>query len=151
MKRHPGLIDFSKDHHQGLITAQVLKQAVRDYAGMPTTAEGKRLYFLDFYKNHLHQHFLLEEEILIPAVRGHDEALDQLCNQVIREHRQLEAFRNRLEKGVDNLGEALNETGLLLEAHIRFEERQLFEMIQAKCPEETLQQIRQKLEEAHRL
>lgn len=129
LRRHPNLIPLSRDHHHGLVLAQLLKYDVPDYKGLPTTVEGKAEHALRFYEEKLAPHFRLEEERLLPAVTGYDSLLDHYCERVREDHRRLTRLLDQWRQSPPN-GSDLDEFGRLLEEHIRFEERVLFQRIQ---------------------
>ncbi|MBK9098073.1 MAG: hemerythrin domain-containing protein [bacterium] len=149
MKRHPALHTLSHDHHQGLILAQQLKKGAPQYKGMPSTLEDKKEYTLQFYKSDLIQHFKDEEEILFPSVSKRNESVDSLVEKVISEHRKMEILVNELEQ-TNNLEDVLDEFGILLEKHIRTEERELFVEIEKILTEAELSHISQKLTESRK-
>ena len=135
MKRHTSLISLSKDHHQTLIIAQILKKNAPVYKGMPSDPVGKRKYILDFWKTELANHFIVEEEILIPESISKNSDLNEMCKQVFEEHKQIKGLISQL-KHSDNPEYELDQIGQSLENHIRFEERIVFEKIQ-ECFDET--------------
>jgi hemerythrin-like domain-containing protein len=145
MKRHQSLVPLSKEHFDGLRLAQLLKKDAPAYKGLPKNAEEKMIYLIDFFNKNLVKHFEAEEKILFPAIKGIDESLDRLIKNLINEHTLFKNFMNLLDKSVD-LSEHLNEIGLLLEKHIRREEREFFEALQAKAPENVLKEIGEKLD-----
>ncbi len=144
MKRHPSLIRLSKEHHDGLILAQIVKKDAPVYKGMPANPEGKKEYTLNFYKTDLIKHFEVEERILIPEIKGHNNAIDKLCDKVLDEHKELNSYIEKLLED-DNYEEILNQFGILLESHIRMEERELFEEIQKQFDDEFLNRLESKL------
>jgi iron-sulfur cluster repair protein YtfE (RIC family) len=137
MKRHIALQPLTRDHHQGLILAQMIKKGAPQYRGMPADPEGKTEYTLSFYKTDLSKHFKEEEEILFPFVKAKDESLDLLIDEIISEHRKIETLVNSL-KTKNNSEQILDELGKLLESHIRKEERNLFTEIEKILSEDEL-------------
>jgi iron-sulfur cluster repair protein YtfE (RIC family) len=129
MKRHPALYQLSHDHHQGLILAQQLKKGAPQYKGMPSTLEGKKEYTISFYKTDLEKHFEDEEKILFPSVIKRNDEADRLIEEVVSEHRKIELLINDLIKKSD-VEDLMDELGVLLENHIRKEERKLFPKIE---------------------
>jgi len=129
MKRHKGLYSLSHDHHQGLILAQLIKKNAPKYKNLPDTTDGKTEYTINFYNVELVKHFRQEEEILFPAVKGKDKAVDSLIDEIISEHRKIESLVDSLKTKSDQV-EILDELGNLLESHIRKEERNLFPEIE---------------------
>lgn len=145
MKRHDSLVPLSKFHRSVLFLALVAKKNAPPVKGYPTTLEGKKDYALAFYKNRLNDHFQLEEEKLLPAVRGKDKSLDKLVEEILLERQKLRKLfdqlqnSNDLEFDLDNLGKAL-------EKHIRREERQLFQQVQQTLTPMEMDQLRFTLE-----
>ncbi len=80
----------------------------------------------------LEPHFKIEEELMAPALKAHGKA--ELAEQQLGEHAQIRAlFASDSERSAANL----MRFGQLLEQHVRFEERELFEFAQdAMSPEE---------------
>ncbi len=140
MKRHKNLIKLSKDHHNGLILAQLIKKSSPPYKGLPTTSEGKKEYTLNFYNLDLIKHFEAEEKILMPLVNGIDNELDRLLKVMIDDHRQVNKLIDEIKIGND-VENTLDKLGYLLEHHIRMEERELFDKIQNVCSQDILNQI----------
>jgi iron-sulfur cluster repair protein YtfE (RIC family) len=129
IKRHKALQPLSRDHHHGLILAQLIKKGAPEYKGLPTTIEGKIEYTISFYNSSLKNHFKDEEEILFPAVIGKSDEIDKLISDIVAEHRKLENLIIELNKTKQS-EITLDELGLLLENHIRKEEREVFPVIE---------------------
>ena len=132
MQRHPLLVPFSREHHQFLIVAQVLRNDVPDYRGMPTTPAGKREYALDQFRQLIAPHFEQEESWLFPVAQKGGAQLRDMVRQLAEEHRQI---RNRFELLTEvpeaELSHQLHDLALLLSTHVRFEERLFFETLQS--------------------
>lgn len=93
---------------------------------MPDTVDNKVVFLKEKYKDELQGHFIEEEAVLFPFVKGRSSEIDILITELISEHRFLE---NKI-KNIDieeELVSALDEIGCALELHIRKEERQLFQ------------------------
>jgi len=140
MKRHPSLIPLSREHHDTLILAQVIKKDAPEYLSMPTTLEGKKDSAVSHFNHHLKSHFKKEEEQLFQKIKGKHADVDELITQLTNEHRQIESLVNSIDKN-ESLEENLNQLGILLENHIRKEERQLFELIPKKFEDSFLDEI----------
>lgn len=110
MKRDPRLVPLSREHHAALrLGRQLMAGAGRD-ALRTLHAE-------------LLAHFAEEERSLLPPLhaQGHAAQAERLC----REHRELTAlFASALH------GERQAEAGQALVAHVRFEERELFPLLE---------------------
>ncbi len=144
IKRHKCLAPLSRDHHRGLILAQLIKKDAPDYKDLPKTNSDKVEYTINFYKNELVKHFKNEEDILFPAVKNKSKEIDLLFKVIISEHKKIKQLVVQLESG-ENKSDILNELGVLLELHIRKEERLLFEKIQNLLSDEILTQLENKL------
>lgn len=148
MKRHPALANFSRDHHAALILARLLQNNAPVYKGLPADIAGKVEYAVKFYTEELIAHFKLEEEAF-SLVKGFDKNLDELIMVILQEHEELhETFASIGSHPVSAL--QADRLGILLENHIRKEERVLFPLIQKVCTEELLQAIHNSLSHHYR-
>lgn len=128
MKRDPWLLALSREHHAALSLANRLKKAV--LSGDPQRIEDARGNVVARFAAELEPHFAEEELTLLPWLATLGEVA--LVERTLSEHRSLRALVQRL---VDPLatraaGTCLAEFGDLLTAHVRFEERELFERAQ---------------------
>ncbi len=124
MKRHPALVPLSHDHHHALVHARRLQEE-----GTPAARD-----FLRFFASETTRHFREEEELVFPLLYADE---PESLRVVLLQHQQLRALAKRLRSGED----VAAELGALLEAHIRIEERDLFELIQRVVPEDELAAI----------
>lgn len=137
LKRHPALIALSREHHDGLVVAQVLKRDVPAYRGMPSTPKDCLDFYKAKFKTALQPHFEQEEQRLFPLLKGRDSQIDVLIETLLMEHRELEAA-TQLSETDPELETRLDAVGRLLERHIRTEERVLFQWAQAHLTDEEL-------------
>ena len=144
MKRHHALVKLSRDHYHGLLLAQQIKTGAAPYKGYPTDLEGKITFLFSEYEQKLKPHFALEENVLFPMAAKKSEELSTLVNELIKEHRQLFSMIENVPRSKDQ-PQALNEIGVLLEQHIRKEERKLFEMVQQTFSEEEIKVLEYKM------
>ncbi|HPD52985.1 MAG TPA: hemerythrin domain-containing protein, partial [Bacteroidia bacterium] len=107
MKRHPALITLSREHHDGLVIAQVLKSDVPAYRGMPDRPADRLDYFKARFVTALKPHFISEEQYLFPMLKGRDAGVDDLLNRLTEEHRELETA-TRLAAGDPELESRLD-------------------------------------------
>ena len=129
MKRHPGLQRLSREHHVALVLA---KRARR--LGSGTAAAARFIAEVaQAYSTELEPHFLAEESGLLAALAVAGQAA--LAERTLAEHRTLRALVRRLAAGD---GACLHRFGELLEAHVRFEERELFPRAESILPPEAL-------------
>jgi hemerythrin-like domain-containing protein len=147
MKRHPALISLSQDHHKGLLLAQLLKKNAPEYKGLPGDPIGKMNYAKEIYNSELDQHFREEEDFVFPYLKSRNEEVDKLVNEILSEHKILKNSIVSLEDD-DLLTDNMDKIGYLLEAHIRKEERFLFEKIPQVLSEEELEIIKQKFDQS---
>jgi hemerythrin-like domain-containing protein len=132
MKRHEALALLSSDHHHGLSIAKMVRSGER--INSEGTAEiYKKL--TDFFNNELVKHFSEEEAYLVPPLKG-----NILIMRMCEEHKQLRDIFASLGS-TDDMEDTLITFGKMLESHIRFEERELFPMIENTLPEKTLIEI----------
>ena len=135
MKRHPVLANFSRDHHEALITSQLIRKGAPKYRGLPEDTSGKKEYVIRFFETHLKDHFLKEEKILFSFCRGKSGAADALMDELTAEHRLMESLVQKLALTSEE-SELLDNLGMLMESHIRKEERILFQQLQDMLTDE---------------
>lgn len=125
MKRHPELQTLSREHHGALKLARDAKIA----AGSADAAEVERLSarVVSRFAAELEPHFDIEERDLLPQLAA--AGMAELVAQTLAEHAELRALAERLRRPE---AAALRRFGDLLAAHVRFEERELFEALQER-------------------
>lgn len=117
LKRIKELRPFSIDHHQGLLLCWKIRTGLKKKVHLQRIAAYTRW----FYTNHLLPHFALEEQHMFPILGEKHE----LVEKAIADH---QAIRTLMEATISP--EILEQLANVLEAHIRFEERVLFEELQ---------------------
>jgi hemerythrin HHE cation binding domain-containing protein len=142
MRRNPGLVTLSRDHHQALSVAQKLRRATAD------TAQEARAAFVAYWEEHGRAHFRLEEEILLPAYAAHADPHHPLVARALCDHVAIRARADAL--AVDEAPDpaTLRELGEGLADHVRLEERELFGLIEAALPADRLAAVAAALEHA---
>lgn len=141
MRRDTNLQKLSREHHPALIQAKRLLEAGK--ANPPGSILER---FLDFWHGHMQQHFIDEEIHLLPALAL---AAGQECAEIFETLRQHVELRSRvlaLETADQAEPVALHELGELIRAHVRFEENQLFPLIERELQPAQLERIGQLLE-----
>ncbi|HRI26338.1 MAG TPA: hemerythrin domain-containing protein [Ferruginibacter sp.] len=138
MKRLEALAPLSRDHHQTLILAQLLKKGASAYKGLPVSAKGKITYAQEQFEKEIRNHFIKEEEVLAMATGCH-ESIHKLATGIKNEHRELAELFHSLGSAGDET--AMHELGSKLEAHVRKEERELFPLLQQHCSGPMLESI----------
>lgn len=124
MKRHERLQPLSREHHH------TLKLARRLQRGEPDVTLRSDLLA---HQAELADHFAAEETIGAQALTTcpGDTALAEQVERMRREHREIESL---LARALETPEQAtFHQLGECLVAHVRFEERELFNRLQAGC------------------
>src|SRR5690606_29825321 len=129
IKRHKALQSFSRQHHYGLLFSWKLRK------GFSKNIAPERLYKFAkwFFEHEIKPHFQEEEKYIFPLL----DAKNELRIRALREHRRIE----RLFMDAERPEKSLNLLEEELDAHIRFEERILFNEIQKVATDAQLQKI----------
>ncbi|MGZ6564224.1 MAG: hemerythrin domain-containing protein [Solirubrobacteraceae bacterium] len=143
MKRSDALAQLSRDHHHGLVVAQRLNRATE------TTVVAARDAFLTFWDQEGHDHFRIEEDVLLPAFARHHPPTDDAIVRVLTDHVDLRRRAADLATNPSPKPEDLHALGGRLHAHIRHEERILFPLIEAAMPENELIELAAAVENAN--
>ena len=114
---------LSREHHTALTLAKACERATqsRDEGLVAKTCQRVIRAFSD----ELEPHFQVEEQSLLPLLRSAE--TQTLVQRTMAEHQQLRALLDGLRR---NDAEALGSFGKCLTAHVRFEERELFPVIE---------------------
>jgi hypothetical protein len=121
MKRSEALRSLSREHHQALTIAQELRRT-----DDPERAAAR---FHEFWRREGALHFRIEEEVLLPTWELLGTVDAEAAARLAREH--LELRTAALALGDEPPLAAVRELGDNLAAHVRFEERELFPLIEA--------------------
>ena len=132
VKRRPELRALSDDHHTGLVLAKRCRQVGHPDSALPEVVWNQ---VVEAFSSHLEPHFLIEEKHLLPALEAIGET--SLASRIRADHSALRA----LSESESPSRTMINHFGELLESHIRFEERQVFEPTQNRLPEAALNAI----------
>lgn len=139
--RHETLIPLTHDHHHALAQARRLL----DVEGMEDQTDRRNLTndFVNFYFGRAVRHFHEEEELFFAPLIDIPEARD-LVLRAVADHLRLHALVRGIRRQSAS-GEAdqqrLNEISRLLTEHVRFEEKELFPLIERLIPEAELQDL----------
>lgn len=147
MRRHEVLIPFSREHHHGLLLAQLMKMGAPPYRGMPESPADKIRYAKAKAEHLLKPHFLREEKVLFPFLAEKAPAIMKAYGSLYQEHRLIIDLLGGMnpEEPDEYL---MDDFGQLLDAHIRKEERGLFQEAQQELKEEDWEQLLLLLQDA---
>ena len=133
IKRHKSLRPLSREHHDSLLLCWKIRR------GLQKAVESGRIF--DYVKycaaRNLMPHFEVEEQVVFPVLGTRNE----LVREALDQHARLRILFSRTETDAGTLS-VLEQ---LLEKHIRFEERVLFQEIQKAATPEQMEAI----EESH--
>ena len=146
MRRHEVLIPFSREHHQALLLAQLMKMGAPPYRGMPESPADKIRYAKVKAEQLLKPHFLREERVLFPFIAEIAPDLMKAYASLQAEHRLLMDLVGSLDPNEPD-EYLMDDFGHLLDAHIRKEERGLFQDVQQLVKEEDWQRLHVLLQE----
>jgi hemerythrin-like domain-containing protein len=134
IKREEFLKHLSREHHHALLLCWKIRNGIK----RDVSIQRMNLYIQWFYANYLKPHIAFEEAYIYPLVPTYSAIVDLLS-----EHRQIE------ELAVNNFSsvQMLNYFGDLLEKHIRFEERILFNELQRIISKSQIEVIQSKIKE----
>lgn len=132
LKRSKALIEFSRDHHFGLLLAWKIRKGLK----IEINPERISDYVLHFYENDLALHFREEEEFLFVQLSSDDPLRVRAENDHAQVYKYIESLRRQ---PVDK--SSLPLLADLLESHIRFEERELFPQLERALGEERLLEL----------
>lgn len=137
IKRNKNLVNLSKDHHFGLLASWKIRH------GLELKTEPKRIsdFIINFWEKHLSSHFNAEEVTVFNVIKH------PLIDEALAQHLKLRTLITSISKDCNT--EQITGFANLLEQHIRFEERQVFKMLQQELSEEKLDEIGKHLDELH--
>ena len=129
LKRDKSLQPFSREHHHSLLLCWKIR------AGFSKGVDPARIkrYADWFFENHILPHFRDEEKYVFPILGPDDEHV----KKAIGDHRKI----TRLFREQHDLNKSLGQLEETLDAHIRFEERTLFNEIQQNATPEQLARV----------
>ncbi len=128
IKRNEHLLPLSRDHHFGLLFCWKIRQGIKIEIDT-----GRILKFINnYWESNLRQHFTEEETILFNPIN------DRLCRKGIDQHKEIADLLKYINESGDIRVEDCNSLAYLVDAHIRFEERELFPHLESVL---TIQQL----------
>lgn len=139
MKRAEALQPLSRDHLKSLLAAKRLRDA--------TDAAAAGQDFLAFWESEGRHHFRVEEEVLLPGWALHCPVDRIAVARMLEEHLAIRRGALRTA-GAEASLEELRELGRLLHDHVRFEERELFPMVEQALKPDALDRLAIDIERA---
>jgi hemerythrin superfamily protein len=124
MKRSPFLQPLSREHHTALSLAKSCERAARSGDAALVGQACQRV--IQEFSRELDRHFRFEEHSLLPLLQSPE--TQRLVQRTLADHRQLQGLLDGLQQ---NDAEALDSFGKCLLAHVRFEERELYPVIES--------------------
>lgn len=135
MKRSNGLQPLSRQHHDELLSCLLIKKGVSKKADLKVLTDFTNL----FWKDDLTKHIKAEEEILLPFLVKH-RFENRFINILKTDHSLINVLIDRLNT-FDKRHKLFQIFADLVEQHIRFEERFVFEKIQEQLGEKELDEL----------
>jgi hypothetical protein len=136
MKRSAALAPLSRDHHHALDAALRLRRA------MPADTRAAVHHFLGFWNADGARHFRIEEDHVLGAIGPDDPEWTSAVERVERDHADIRAMAAALAaEGGEGQTDLAHRLGDRLRDHVRFEERQLFPLLEERLPEHELQRL----------
>lgn len=143
MKRHQSLHPLSRDHHHALAKAAWLRNLGSD-KNLSSPQEAAQT-ILQFWRDELQHHFREEEDFLLPilahcATSNHPEIVRTLIEHVeIRSRLDRLSFLLKTSQEIEI--ELLQNLGLAIHDHVRFEENHLFNTVEQLLSEAELMRM----------
>lgn len=143
MKRDRNLHPLSWDHHGALTSVVFTRKQIKSGAD-PAKLEQTAREFLVFHAEHLIPHFRHEEERVLPRYVRYVSLEDQDVIRLLREHVHLHRLIDDVRLALETKSDLVAPLTALtdqLEAHVRFEERELFPKVEAALTPQELEEI----------
>lgn len=141
IRRSKALMPLSREHHFDLLLAWKIRR------GLANGAELKRIadYVAYMDKNLVEAHFRDEEKLLFaPFLPG-----DELCERAMAEHAAIREITAKIRQEQYRDRDLFEQLADAIEAHVRFEERELFPYLEQKISRERLDELEGIIEAAH--
>ena len=120
MRRSEALLSLSRDHHKALSVALKMRRA--------EDAEEGAALFARYWEEHGRVHFRVEEETLLPTWARLGSVNQEAAARLAQEHLEIRA-RALMVAARPTLND-VHALGEKLTSHVRFEERELFPLIE---------------------
>lgn len=137
IKRSVHLQPLSREHHEGLLFVWKLRQGLNNHIALERLKE----YTSWYWKNHIKPHFYQEEKILLPFFNP----ADALALRLKEEHDYIRELIIAI--GHEPVRHDFVQLCNLIDAHIRFEEREFFAYLELHLSEQELKDVQILLDE----
>ena len=136
MKRKEQLAPLSREHHQSLVLAKkcIAISQCNDMALISAQCKLIVQKFDEIWESH----FTIEEQILFNLASSYSNQLQRLCDDLAEQHQFLREMRQQMQQGNYN---SLETFGIILKAHTRTEERELFPQIERLFNQNDLNEV----------
>jgi hypothetical protein len=139
VKRHPALQDLSRDHHFFLLQVRQIRWFARGNRRAPPLEQLLEEFRL-LWRQDGYLHLREEEEVLLPLYEQQPSGeTERHMHRLLDDHEWLRRHAILLEAQEEP--DLLKRVAERLYAHVRFEERILFQHVQNVLPEHHLQQL----------
>ena len=146
MKRSAALAPLSRDHQHALDAALRLRRAD------PETVIEAIEHFHRFFDREGRRHFAIEEQLLFPALPADDPEWAPCIARVRDDHATIRAYATALAdpRDADDPVAGARALGERLAAHVRLEERTVFEILEHRLTAPVLERLGQAIADAER-
>ena len=141
MLRDKNLVPLSRQHQHALALCVRINRAA---LATPAELRAWQMEIEQHFAQEIQFHFAAEEEYLFPVARRHAE-LEALVQELLDEHAHLRQYFAQTKARTLNASE-LRRFAEMLSAHIRKEERQLFEEMQKRMDAAELAELGERVE-----
>jgi hypothetical protein len=136
MKRSAALAPLSRDHQHALDAALRLRRTT------PADTRAGVEHFLAFWTAEGRRHFEIEEGHLLDALARDDDEWAHAVERVERDHADIRAMAAELTAGPsEEATDLAHRLGTLLHDHVRFEERELFRLLEERLADDELRRL----------
>jgi hypothetical protein len=138
MRRSPAIAQLSRDHQHALAAALRLRRADASTVSAAIAA------FTDFFEAEGLRHFAIEEALILPAIPQDDvPGWSEGVERVRRDHAAIrrQAAALAATDGITDRVQVARALGEDLGAHVRFEERVLFEILERRLSAAELERL----------
>jgi len=143
MKRDKSLQPLSWQHHDTLMACLMIEKGVKKNADLKVLQDFTR----HIWERDINKHFVLEENYLVPQLRQ-KRFPEYLIRSLLNDHDLLRNISTRLLNGGASYP-LFTAFAILLEQHVRFEERIVFERAQEMIPEQDLEKLSRHFPQEH--